>query len=139
MPNSPSKAHHYRDAPRHKSTLSNKHFTQHGNETSSDSSPPRRKAFKLLSLPVESLTHVTSFLGPNSLLSLSATNHRLHDHVEDDNTWRRAFVYQFLGISPEGDIRDSRSPDGSPGRTLMLRREETSWKREFVLRWNLRR
>ena len=93
----------------------------------------------LLDLPSESLTHVTSFLDPHSLLALGQTNRKLHEHIEDENTWRRAYVYQFLGIPPEGDIYGSSSPDGTPGRALMLRREESSWRREFVHRWNLRR
>ena len=93
----------------------------------------------LLRFPSESLTHIPSFLNPDALVALSGTNRQLHAHVKDDNTWRRAYAYQFLGISPEGDIRDSASPNGAPGRALMLRREESSWKREFVLRWNLRR
>ena len=70
---------------------------------------------------------------------LARINKRLHEHVEDENTWRRAYVYQFLRISPEGDIYESPSPTGVPGKALLLRREETSWKREFVRRWNLKR
>lgn len=85
----------------------------------------------LLAFPTESLTHITCFLDPPSLLALSRTNKYLNKHVEDDNTWHRAFVYQFLGILPEGDLQN--------GRTLMLRRCENSWKKEFIIRYNLRR
>ncbi|KAI0753660.1 hypothetical protein C8Q74DRAFT_329085 [Fomes fomentarius] len=88
----------------------------------------------LLSIPSESLTHVTSFLDPPDLLSLARTCKSLHAHVADDNTWRRAYVYQYLGVTPESDLRDD-----AGDRTLMLRREESSWKREFVLRYNLKR
>ncbi|TFK47122.1 hypothetical protein OE88DRAFT_1666411 [Heliocybe sulcata] len=85
----------------------------------------------LLEVPSETLTHVTSFLDPNSLFALAGTNKRLYDHVKDDNTWHRAFLCQFLGIGPENDPHD--------GNSLMLRRAETSWRREFVSRYNLRR
>ncbi|KAH9921650.1 uncharacterized protein B0H18DRAFT_1020662 [Fomitopsis serialis] len=88
----------------------------------------------LLRFPSESLTHITSFLDPDTLLALSGTNRQLHAHVKDDNTWRRAYVYQFLGISPESDLRDN-----GDQKNLMLRREESTWRREFVLRYNLKR
>lgn len=84
----------------------------------------------LLAIPSETLTHITSFLDPSSLFNLSATNKKLHDHISDDNTWYRAFLCQFLDIGPENDARDEKS--------LMLRRTESSWKKEFVLRFNLR-
>lgn len=85
----------------------------------------------LLAFPSESLTHITCFLDPPSLLSLARTNKHLNQHVGDDNTWHRAFVYQFLGIAPEGDLHNAN--------TLMLRRGESSWRKEFVFRYNLRR
>ena len=88
----------------------------------------------LLSIPSESLTHVTSFLDPPDLLALARTCKRLNAHVADDNTWRRAYVYQYLGITPESDLRDDVGD-----KTIMLRREESSWKKEFILRYNLRR
>ncbi|THH28723.1 hypothetical protein EUX98_g5461 [Antrodiella citrinella] len=87
----------------------------------------------LLGIPSESLTHITSFLSPPSLLSLSRTNKQLHDHIDDDNTWRRAYFCQFLGISPEDDLL-SRGGDGGESRMHMVRRTETTWKREFVSR-----
>ncbi|RPD76790.1 hypothetical protein L226DRAFT_350963 [Lentinus tigrinus ALCF2SS1-7] len=88
----------------------------------------------LLSIPSESLTHVTAYLDPPDLLALSRTCKQLHAHVTDDNTWRRAYVHQYLGISPESDLRDE-----AGDKTLMLRREENSWRKEFILRYNLRR
>ena len=91
----------------------------------------------LLGLPAESLTHITSFLPPTALLLLGRSNKQLHNHVEDDNTWRRAYLCQFLGISPEDDLHDG--GELKANRALMIRRMETSWKREFVARWNLRR
>ena len=138
MPHSLSKAHNHKESHKQKSAQSHKHLSEHGHAKRSNSDP-LRGGFKLLELPAESLTHVTSFLDPSSLLSLSGANKRLHEHIEDDNTWRRAYVYQFLGVPPEGDIYESCSPDGLPGKAFMLRREESSWKREFVRRWNLRR
>ena len=85
----------------------------------------------LLAFPSESLTHITCFLNPPSLLALGRTNRYLNEHVADDNTWHRAFVYQFLDIAPEGDLRKVK--------TLMLRRCESSWRKEFIVRYNLRR
>ena len=137
MPNSPSRAHYFKDTFKQKQAQSHKHHVQHGNVKRPESDTS--SGFKLLELPAESLTHVTSFLDPSSLIALSACNKNLHEHIEDENTWRRAYVYQFLGITPEGDIYESSSRDGMPGKSLMLRREESSWKREFVRRWNLKR
>ena len=129
MPNSLSKALPHNDIYKHKSSTSHKFSTQHGH----------LPAFKLLELPAESLTHITSFLDPNSLFSLGRVNKSLRSHIEDENTWRRAYAYQFLRVSPEGDIYESLSPAGIPDKALMLRREEATWKREFVRRWNLKR
>lgn len=84
----------------------------------------------LLALPVESLTHITCFLDPPSLCTLAKINKHLNAHVENDNTWHRAFVYQFFGIAPEGDYN---------AKMLLLRRSESSWRKEFVVRYNLRR
>ncbi|KAI0060157.1 hypothetical protein BV25DRAFT_987335 [Artomyces pyxidatus] len=98
------------------------HLTQHGTTHGS---------LSLLSLPSESLTHITSFLDPISLLFLGRTSKRFYDHVKDDNTWHRAFVCQVLDIGPEKDLHGLRS--------LTLRRSESSWKKEFISRYNLRR
>lgn len=88
----------------------------------------------LLSIPSESLTHITSFLDPPDLLALARTCHQLNAHVIDDNTWRRAYVYQYLGILPESDIHED-----AGDRAVLLRREESSWRKEFIRRYNLRR
>jgi len=129
MPSRPIEVHHKKDAARNKSSYSHNHSAQHGKTVA-----PSINAGILLHVPSETLTHITSFLDPRTLLALDRTNKQLHAHVKDDNTWRRAYVYQFLGISPEADLRDN-----AEGRSLMLRREETTWRREFVLRYNLRR
>ncbi|KAG6335102.1 hypothetical protein ID866_3991, partial [Astraeus odoratus] len=84
----------------------------------------------LLDIPVESLTHVTSYLAPPSLLALSRTCRSLYEHVKDDNTWFRAFLTQVAGIAPESRL------DGS--KILSLRRIGKSWKEEFILRHELR-
>ncbi|KAI0045180.1 hypothetical protein FA95DRAFT_1495865 [Auriscalpium vulgare] len=85
----------------------------------------------LLALPSESLTHITSFLDPKSLLTLGRTNKRLYEHIKDDNTWHRAFVCQILGIGPEAELHGLRS--------LTLRRTESSWREEFSTRYAVRR
>lgn len=85
----------------------------------------------LLDIPPESLTHITSFLSPPSLLALSRTNRRLNEHINDDNTWYRAFVNHFLGIGPENDLENER--------ILLLRKSERTWRKEFIIRHNLRR
>jgi WD40 repeat protein len=86
----------------------------------------------LIDLPSETLTGVTSYLDPPSLLSLGRVNSHLHEHVNNDNTWRQAFVCQFLDIGPEGDVHDNI-------KCLMLRRSERSWKNELIVRYKLRR
>jgi len=85
----------------------------------------------ILDIPVESLTHITSFLSPSSLLALSRTNRRLYEHVKDDNTWYRAFINQYLDIGPENDIKYEK--------ILLLRKSESTWRKEFIMRHNLRR
>ncbi|KAI0669036.1 hypothetical protein C8Q78DRAFT_225075 [Trametes maxima] len=131
MPNRPIEA-----SPRkyrlHKTTRSHHNAHQHGHAHHTPLAASGTSV--LLSIPPESLTHVTSFLDPPELLALARTCKPLHAHVADDNTWRRAYVYQYLGITPESDLRD-----GAGNKTLMLRREEHTWKKEFVLRYNLRR
>ncbi|KAG1773386.1 hypothetical protein EV702DRAFT_577364 [Suillus placidus] len=84
----------------------------------------------LLDIPAESLTHITSFLSPPSLLALSRTNRRFNEHINDDNTWYRAFINQFLGIGPENDLENER--------ILLLRKSERTWRKEFIMRHNLR-
>lgn len=85
----------------------------------------------LILVPPETLTAITSYLDPPSLFALAVVNIYLNGHVKDDNTWRRAFFYQFLGIGPENDIDDSKA--------LLLRRTEGSWRNEFAVRYKLKR
>lgn len=88
---------------------------------------------RLLSLPPESLTHITSFLDFASLFALGKTTRALHDHVDDDNTWRSAFLRQFLGLdSYHGSLADS-------SLSALLHRTEDTWKEEYVSRCNLLR
>ncbi|KAI6020627.1 hypothetical protein EDC04DRAFT_3093059 [Pisolithus marmoratus] len=84
----------------------------------------------LFELPVESLTHVTSYLTPLSLVALGRTCKRLRDHVEDDNTWYRAFFTQVVGVHPEHPLDE--------GNLFLLRRVERTWREEFVSRYTLR-
>ncbi|TFK37552.1 hypothetical protein BDQ12DRAFT_684853 [Crucibulum laeve] len=93
--------------------------------------PSTRSSF-ILAMPAETLTGITAYLDPPSLKALSEVNRLFYQHVKDDNTWHRAFVYQFLGIGPESELRDD-------VKSLMLRRSERSWRNEFVVRYNLRR
>lgn len=86
---------------------------------------------RLLNIPTESLAHITSYLDAKSLFSLGLTNKTLHEHVADDNTWRAAFLLQFLGKRPESTASEGSAP--------LLRRTEVTWKREFVFRQNLLR
>src|ERR1700753_3762787 len=85
---------------------------------------------RLLDTPQEVLTHCTSFLDPQSLLSLGKACRKLREHISDDNTWRRAFAYYFFGLSPAASLDDSTNG-------LMLRRTYKTWKREFLSRFNL--
>ncbi|KAF8588122.1 hypothetical protein K439DRAFT_1406853 [Ramaria rubella] len=81
-----------------------------------------------LSIPGESLTHITTYIDdPSSLLALSRVNRRLRDHIADDNTWYRVFASYFWNIGPESD-----PPDAT---RLTLRRSENTWKKEFVARF----
>lgn len=123
---------HYKPTQAHKKAIestnspkSPKNLTQHGIHKKDS-----QCIAYLLAIPSESLTHITSFLEPPSLLSLQRVNRQMYEHINDDNTWHRAFLYRYLGIVPEYDAEDSQ--------ILMLRRTESSWKKEFVLRYNLR-
>ncbi|KAI0742454.1 hypothetical protein C8Q80DRAFT_908355 [Daedaleopsis nitida] len=133
MPSRPIEVHPKKDN-RHKAAYPLTNNTRQHGHPHHHHSAASRTADVLLSIPSESLTHVTSFLDPPDLLAIARTCKQLHAHVADDNTWRRAYVYQYLGVTPESDLRD-----GTGDKTLMLRREESSWRREFVLRYNLRR
>jgi hypothetical protein len=85
----------------------------------------------LILVPSETLTAITSYLDPPSLFALAVVNIYLNGHVKDDNTWRRAFFYQFLGIGPENDLDDNKA--------LLLRHTEGSWRNEFIVRYKLKR
>ena len=100
---------------------------QHGdrNQTHNPFSLLERGA-PLLDVPEESLTHITSYLDVPALLNLSRVNKSLHRHVGNDSTWHRALLCQFLGVSPESDLRGVQS--------LALRRTQSTWKRELVYR-----
>lgn len=81
-------------------------------------------------LPSESLTHITSFLDPVSLYSLAQTSWKLYEHVGDDNTWRRAFFCQFLGVLPENALKGVKA--------LTFRLTQKTWRQEFVHRHIIR-
>ena len=85
----------------------------------------------LLDVPTETLTCITAYLDPPSLLSVAQVNTYLNHHVKDENTWRRAFLCQFLGIGPQLDINTKQ--------TVLLRRSELSWRNEFLVHYKLRR
>lgn len=99
--------------------------------TNKHGSKEKRTGF-LLSLPVETLTGITSHLDPHTLIIVSKVNKQLWEHVKDDHTWHCAFACQVLGIGPEDDLYDAT-------KSIMLRRTEGSWKREFIARHNLSR
>lgn len=137
MPSRPTNNHQNKDQHRKRSSQPRKTSNQYGisgrHHTLSAVQAENAGGHSLLGIPNESLTHITSFLDPSSLFSLALTNRRLHGHVTDDNTWHRAYAYQFLGILPEDDLRHQQA------RVLMLRRVEGSWRREFLLRWDMTR
>ncbi|KAF8524331.1 WD40-repeat-containing domain protein [Hysterangium stoloniferum] len=84
----------------------------------------------LLSIPSESLNHITSYVGdPLSLLALSLVSRRLRDHVAEDSTWYHAFAFHYWGIGPESDPEDEQK--------LVLRRSDSTWKKEFIKRFNV--
>ncbi len=135
MPSRPLEAHPRRENRRKPARPHTANPRQHGHS----SHHPRPHAASgtadvLLSIPSESLTHVTSFLDPPDLLALARTCQHLNAHVGDDNTWRRAYVYQCFGIMPESDIHNDASD-----KAVMLRREESSWRKQFIWRYTLRR
>ncbi|KAK7000703.1 WD40-repeat-containing domain protein [Favolaschia claudopus] len=96
--------------------------------------PISQHGLLLLHIPPESLTHITCNLDPKSLLALGKVNARLSNHIKDDHTWHRAFLYQLLGIGPETDLHDANKWD------LLLRRSHLgSWRQEFICYYALRR
>lgn len=79
----------------------------------------------LIDVPVEILNKITANLDPRALLAVSLVRKSLHEHVQDDNTWRHAFLAQYLSLSPEDHVEDS-------SKYLMLRRTHPSWKLEYI-------
>ncbi|KAI0270695.1 hypothetical protein BC834DRAFT_862759 [Gloeopeniophorella convolvens] len=88
---------------------------------------PSQLSSPLLSLPSESLLHITSFLDPKSLEALAQIDRRLWELMRDDNTWRRAFVCQYLGIGPESPLDDVKA--------LTLRLSGGTWRNELTRRY----
>jgi hypothetical protein len=81
----------------------------------------------LLRFPTELLSNCTSFLEPQALFVLGLCNRQLFEHVSNDNTWHGAFTSYFYGIGPNDSAP-------LPSGTLMLRRTEPTWKREYIRR-----
>jgi hypothetical protein len=117
MPNNPT-----RISKQHHSTQS---------QTRSKTTPESTRHHGILLLPYESLTHCTSYLEPPTLLYLSLVNRHFYEHVANDLTWLYAFNLHFLGIGPEV------TPLGSGA--LLLRRTESTWRKEYINRYNLTR
>lgn len=100
---------------------------QHGNlHWNRNSSSLSERGVHLLDVPGESLVHITSYLDVPTLLNLSRVNKSLHEHVKNDSTWYRALLCQCLGVSPESDIQKAQC--------LLLRKTESTWKKELVYR-----
>lgn len=100
---------------------------QHGDpHQNHNSSFLQERRAPLLDVPGESLIHITSYLDVPALLNLSRVNKSLYEHVNNDSTWYRALLCQFLGVSPENDLQGVQS--------LVLRRTESTWKKELVRR-----
>ena len=83
----------------------------------------------LHALPFETLTNVTAWLDPPSLLVLGLVDKYLKRYVDNDNVWQVAFLAHFLDVAPEEGTTDARM--------LLLRRVENSWKREYISRYSL--
>jgi len=83
----------------------------------------------LHALPFETLTNVTAWLDPPSLLVLGLVDKYLKRYVDNDNVWQAAFLVHFLDVAPEEGTTNARM--------LLLRRVETSWKREYISRYKL--
>jgi hypothetical protein len=118
MPNHPNRspAHKSRTQKFHKVTLEPP--TQHGTS-------------HILSIPPESTAYITAYLDPLSLAALSRVNHHFHDHVKQDNTWLKAFNWHCFQITPESNV--------PPHQQILLRRNDASWRDEFVNRFNMTR
>ncbi|KDN49830.1 hypothetical protein RSAG8_01895, partial [Rhizoctonia solani AG-8 WAC10335] len=87
----------------------------------------------LLQLPSELLTHLTAYLDPIALTTLASVCRLFYSHINQDSTWRAAFLCHFLGIPPSPDfIADD-------ARLVLLRKRESSWCTEFQKHWVLTR
>ena len=106
--------------------------TQGDNTTENQRQHGTNSNCHLLGIPSETLTGITSYLDPLSLYSLARANTILYRHVEEDNTWRRAFASRYLGIGPENDLYHNT-------KIILLRRSERTWKNEFIARFKLER
>ncbi|KAF8678198.1 WD40 repeats protein [Rhizoctonia solani] len=87
----------------------------------------------LLQLPSELLTHLSAYLDPIALTTLASVCRLLYAHVNQDSTWRAAFLGHFLGVSPSPDLSIENS------RLVLLRKREKSWRAEFQKHWVLAR
>ena len=83
----------------------------------------------LHALPFETLTNVTAWLDPPSLLALGLVDKYLKRYVDNDSTWQIAFLVHFFDVDPEEWPINRRM--------VLLRRAENSWKREYISRYKL--
>lgn len=83
----------------------------------------------LHALPFETLTNVTAWLDPPSLLALGLVDKYLKRYVDNDSTWQTAFLAHFFDVDPEEWSINRRM--------VLLRRAESSWKREYISRYKL--
>lgn len=105
-------------------------LTQHGTQQQ----PQQQQQDQLLlGLPNETLTHISAYLDPPALLALAQSHRVLNDHLKNDHTWYRAFLRAFLDVGPDSDI------DEESTKTAILRRSESTWRKEYSLRYILTR
>ncbi|KAL5631381.1 hypothetical protein ACGC1H_007036 [Rhizoctonia solani] len=105
----------------------------HKKRTEIDLLPSAQHGSHLLQLPSELLTHLTAYLDPIALTTLASVCRRFYSHINQENTWRAAFLCHFLSISPSPDF----IADGA--RLVLLRKRENSWRAEFQKHWVLTR
>ncbi|KAJ1304649.1 hypothetical protein OPQ81_005790 [Rhizoctonia solani] len=105
----------------------------HKKKTEVSSLPSAQHGSHLLQLPSELLTHLTAYLDPIALITLASACQLLHSHINQDSTWRSAFLCHFLDISPSPDLVIGNA------RLVLLRRRESSWRAEFQKHWVLAR
>lgn len=110
--------------------ISAQHESAHSNSsnpqlTDADVRAARRSILERF--PYETLVHITSYLPPPALANLSAANSWLKDFLNDDVVWKLALFVNILGIRPE---HEKESP-----RAFLLRRTESTWKTEYIERF----